>query len=172
MIKLLERSPDLTYSQLLAARSLGDVLFYDHKSIYDRLDDTTFEDWADGKVSDTYDIPSARPSDYNILRIIAEMVSFTHFFMMSQPQLWREVTTTDHATAVIDPWVERLRSLGVEIKLNTPCEGLRILKTEDRENDDNDYDGVVLATSIPGVKSILAKAKLMRAVMRALDAMK
>ena len=169
LIKLLERSPNLNlFSAFRQLGLLGDVLFYDHKSIYDRLDDTTFDDWASGKVSDTfYDIllqPAASVTLNDPTKVsAAEMVSFTHFYMMSQPKaMWREVTKTDHATAVIDPWVERLRSLGVEIKLNTPCEGLRV--SEDRVvgvvNDETNYDGVVLATSVPGVKSILGQSRI------------
>jgi len=81
-----------------------------------------------------------------------------HLYFMSGPKAMnREVTTTDHGTAVIDPWVAYLKRLGVTIELNSPVQGLVF---EDGNpvgevGDDRRYDWVVLATAVPGVKAIM-----------------
>lgn len=168
LIKLLERSPNLNlFSAFRQLGLLGDVLYYDHWSVYEQLDQITFEEWSKGRVSKTfYDVllqPAASVTLNDPLKIsAAEMVMYMHFFMMSQPKaMWREVTTTDHGTAIIDPWATHLRTLGVQIELNRPCSGLRF--QGDRVvgilDDERDYDGVILATSIPGTKKILSQSE-------------
>ena len=110
---------------------LGDVVYYNHRSVYDRLDQITFEEWSKNRVSDTfYDVmlqPAASVTLNDTSRIsAAEMAMYMHFYFMGDPKaMWREVTTVDHATAVIEPWEQRLRELGVEITFNHWCEGLR-----------------------------------------------
>ena len=85
-----------------------------------------------------------------------------HFYFMGHPKaMWREVTTTDHATAVLEPWEQRLRELGVEITFNHWCQGVRF---EDNRvvgevGDDTQYDGVILACSIPGIQAIVNQSE-------------
>ena len=168
LIKLLERSPNFNlFSAFNQLGLLGDVLYYDHWSVYERFDDVTFANWAKGRVSKSfYEIllqPAASVTLNDPEKIsAAEMIMFMHFFMMSDPKaMWREVTTVDHGTAVIDPWANYLRSQGVNILLNSPTGGLRvsgerIIGTMD---DPQDYDGVILATSVAGIQSILANSE-------------
>lgn len=168
LIKLLERSPNLNlFSAFNQLGILGDVLYYNHWDIHERLDHVTFESWSKSKVSQTfYDImlqPAASVTLNDPQKVsAAEMIMYMHFYFMGDPKaMWREVTTVDHGTAVIDPWAERLRSLGVTIELGKRCDGLRFVG--DRfvgvVNDPVDYDGVVLATSIPGVKQLLGQCE-------------
>ena len=106
-------------------------MFYNHRDVYERLDDITFVEWAKSRVSkEFYEImlePAASVTLNDISKIsAAEMVMYMHFYFMGHPKaMWREVTTEDHATAVITPWEERLRDLGVNIELNRSCSGLR-----------------------------------------------
>ena len=55
----------------------------------------------------------------------AEMVHMMHLYFLSNPKAMnREVTRTDHGTAVIDPWVRQLEQYGASVVLNAPVPGL------------------------------------------------
>jgi len=77
---------------------------------------------------------------------------------LGQPKaMRREVTTVDHATAVLDPWRDRLLQLGVEIELGRAVPGLRF--KNDRAvgeiNSQETFDHVILALDIPGLQYVL-----------------
>ena len=164
LIQLLRRSPNL--SLFSAFRQLGmlqDVVGYNHDTVYDRLDGITFAEWAKSRVSETFynlimePAASVTLNDVDIVSA-AEMIQFMHLYFMSDPRAMnREVTTKDHARAVIDPWVKYLRERGATILTNTPVKGLVFEDSCPVKEVDDDvrYDWVILATSIPGTQSIL-----------------
>ena len=168
LIKLLERSPNFNlFSAFNQLGLLGDVVYYNHWDVYDRLDQITFEEWSKNRVSKQfYDImlqPAAGVTLNNPSRIsAAEMVMYMHYYFLGDPKaMWREVTTVDHATAVLDPWETRLRELGVEISFNHRCQGLRFERDRivGEVGDETQYDGVILACSIPGVQQIMSQSE-------------
>ena len=142
---------------------LQDVVGYNHDTVYDRLDGITFAEWAKSRVSETFynlimePAASVTLNDVDIVSA-AEMIQFMHLYFMSDPRAMnREVTTKDHARAVIDPWVKYLRERGATILTNTPVKGLVFEDSCPVKEVDDDvrYDWVILATSIPGTQSIL-----------------
>ena len=164
LIQLLRRSPNLNlFSAFRQLGMLGDVVGYNHDTVFERRDNETFASWAKSRVSQTfYDLimqPAASVTLNNPDEVsAAEMIQMMHLYFMSHPEAMnREITTTDHATAVIDPWVDRLRNLGAEILTDSPVDGLVFedgcpvgeVGREER------YDWVILATSVPGTRSIL-----------------
>ena len=164
LINLLQRSPNMNlFSAFRQLGMLRDVVWYNHDTIFDRLDHVTYESWAKNKVSKTfYDVIMEPAASVTLNRVdqvsAAEMIQMMHLYFMSDPKaMRREVTTTDHGTAVIDPWVAYLKALGVTIELNSPVRGLDFEEgapVGERE-DPRRYDWVVLATSVPGAKSII-----------------
>ena len=112
LINLLQRSPNMNlFSAFRQLGMLRDVVWYNHDTIFDRLDHVTYESWAKNKVSKTfYDVIMEPAASVTLNRVdqvsAAEMIQMMHLYFMSDPKaMRREVTTTDHGTAVIDPWV-------------------------------------------------------------------
>jgi len=172
LINLLQRSPNMNlFSAFRQLGMLRDVVWYDHTTIYDRLDHVTYQDWATNKVSKTfYDVIMEPAASVTLNRVdevsAAEMIQMMHLYFMSDPRaMRREVTTTDHGTAVIDPWVQYLKRLGVDIQLNAPVLGLEfengapVKETGHAQR----YDWVVLATSVPGARAIMNGSRAMDA---------
>ena len=165
LIQLLRRSPNL--SLFSAFRQLGmltDVIGYNHDTVFDKLDLETFENWASTRVSKTfYELimqPAASVTLNNTeLVSAAEMLQMMHLFFMSDPRAMnREITTVDHGTAIIDPWVRYLSEMGAKIMPDTPVSGLVFENgcPVGEVDDDARYDWVVLATAVPGVQAIMA----------------
>lgn len=165
LLALLNRSPNM--SLFTGMRSVGlvkDVMFYNHHDLYERLDDRTFRAWAtERRVSPTfYDLllePAAAVSFTDRHGVsAAEMVLHMHYFFVGHPQAMdREITTTDHHTAVLEPWLARLEALGVCIETKHPVAGLRLARSQvvGEVGDAARFDGVILATSVPGLHGVL-----------------
>jgi len=165
MVALMQRSPNLAILDALEQfRGLIEVMNYDHEKMQAKYDGVTFADWAKsrGISKKFYELilePAASVTLNDPDKIsAAEMLQMMHAYFISQPRAMnREVTTTDHATAVLDPWRQRLESLGVKIETGRATKGLRFVDGQARGevDDPKDYDFVVMATSVPGTKAIL-----------------
>lgn len=168
MVNLLFRSPN--FNPLEAAGimgMIGDVLLYRHRTIYDRLDHITFDEWAKKKKISKkfYDIfmePASSVTLNDPSKVsAAEMIHFMHYYFTGQPRAMnREVTTVDHGTAVIDPWVRQLEANGVEMRLSDPVGGLvvksnRVVGTTDSSER---FDWVIMCSDVAGSKKILSKS--------------
>lgn len=164
LLRLVDVSPNLDTSDVIA--SLGifeDVLRFRMDGLYDRLDDISFFDWmqrtgVSPKFRDIFLQPAAhvtlnRESELSA----AEMVLYQHLYFISQPFAFeRTMTTTDHATAVIDPWVAHLRDGGAAVQTGAPVPGLRISngRAIGVVGEATDYDWVVMATDVVGTRAI------------------
>lgn len=166
MVALIQRSPNLSILDALEQfRGLIEVMNYDHDAIVKKYDGVTFKEWAESKgiSKKFYELilePAASVTLNDPEKVsAAEMIQMMHTYFISQPAAMnREVTTTDHATAVLNPWRELLEKLGVKVETEHKTTGLRFEKGKacGELGDPKDYDFVVLATSIPGTKKILS----------------
>jgi isorenieratene synthase len=171
LIKLLNDSPNLnllTAAGVLGA--IGDVVFYNHSNNNKRLDSLTFEEWMDrGRVNETFRNVVLRPAASVTLNdpksvSAAEMVMFQHLYFLGHPKAFhRKVTTTDHESAVIAPWAQKIRDLGGSIQTSTPISGLELkggriagIRTGDSVEA---FDEVILALDVPGLKAILTGSR-------------
>jgi isorenieratene synthase len=164
LINIIQESPNLNL--LDAAKTfgaVGDIIFYNHATNYRRFDQLSFEDWGrrtgvDKKFWDIIMYPAASVTLNDPAKLsAAEMLLYMHFYFIGHPRAFRRiVTTTDHGTAVIDPWADRLRALGVDIQMGAPVGGLRVTggRVVGEVNGAN-YDHVILATDVPGTKKIV-----------------
>ncbi|MBM4279431.1 MAG: FAD-dependent oxidoreductase [Deltaproteobacteria bacterium] len=165
MVALLQRSPNLAILDALEQfRGLLEVMNYDHDKMQAKYDGVTFADWAKQKgiSKKFYELilePAASVTLNDPDKIsAAEMLQMMHAYFISQPRAMnREVTTTDHATAVLEPWQQRLQDLGVKVETNHVTRGLRFEggKAKGEVGEAKDYDFVVVATSVPGTKKLL-----------------
>jgi carotenoid phi-ring synthase / carotenoid chi-ring synthase len=165
LINIIKTSPNLNL--LDAAATFGaakDIVFYNHASNYQNFDNISFVEWgrrtnANKKFWDVLLAPAASVTLNDPTRIsAAEMLLYMHYFFIGHPRAFRRrVTTTDHGTAVIDPWVARLRQLGVDLRVNARVSGLRVAggRVVGEVGDTTAYNAVVLATDMPGTKAIL-----------------
>lgn len=167
LIKLLADSPNLnllTAAGVLGA--IGDVVFYNHFLNNKRLDNLTFEEWMDrGFVNKTFRNVVLRPAASVTLNdpqkvSAAEMVMFQHLYFLGHPRAFhRKVTTTDHESAVIRPWAERIKALGGKIELSTRIDGLVLAEGRVAGVRANgaveSYDEVILALDVPGLKAVV-----------------
>lgn len=169
LVALLQRSPNLSLASAPAQLGLlFDVLLYDHQYVYQSLDGKTFPTWIQerGIPRDFYELflqPAASVTLNDPLAIsAAEMALYMHYYFTGQPRAMnREVTTVDHATAVIDPWAARLRQLGVDLRLNAPVSGLRLSgdRVVGTVDSAESYDWVVVASHVPGTQRLLAGSR-------------
>ncbi len=165
MVALLQRSPNLAILDALEQfRGLIEVMNYDHDKMQAKYDGVTFADWAKDKgiSKKFYDLilePAASVTLNDPKKIsAAEMLQMMHAYFISQPRAMnREVTTTDHATAVLDPWQQRLETLGVKVETSHVTRGLRFEggQAKGEVGEDKNYDFVIVATSVPGTKKLL-----------------
>ena len=91
----------------------------------------------------------------------AEMIHFMHMYFMGQPKaMCREITIQDHATAVLNPWRDRLLDLGVDIQLDRAVPGLRFAEGRalGEINSAEVFDHVVCSLDIPGLKAVLGNS--------------
>ncbi len=166
LANIIETSPNLDWPDIFTSLGISpDVLSFRYEGLYERNDDETFGQWQDRvqvskKFRDVVMQPAAhvtlnRQSDLSA----AEMLLYQHMYFTSQPFAFdRQITTVDHGTAVIDPWVAKLRSLGATMMTNAPIRGLRFAANRvlGMVGDTVDFDWVVLASDVPGAKAILA----------------
>jgi isorenieratene synthase len=173
LLGIVDRSPNLDWGDVFGSLGiLPDLLQFDLAGLYDRLDDITFLDWMErAKVSPAFrDVVLLPAATVTLNRVAdlsaAEMLLYQHLYFLSQPYAFdREVTTTDHATAVIDPWARRLRDLGVEVRTSAPVPGLRVRggRVDGVVGERRRYDWVVLATDVPGARAVLGGSRPDRA---------
>lgn len=178
---IVDRSPNLEWSDVLgSAGLLPDLFQFSHSRVHERLDALTFGEWMDRvRVTRTFREvilePAADVTLNDVSRIsAAEMVLYQHLYFTSQPFAFdREVTTVDHATAVIDPWAARLRDLGARVLTGAQVPGLRVRggRAVGVVGESDDYDAVVLAASVPGAQQVLAGSSAEGAGAAALDAL-
>lgn len=169
LLGIVKNSPNLNLLNALQTfRALPDIIFYNHKNHFAKFDDINFYDWANdtGVNQKFFDIimqPAASVTLNEPTKISAsEMILNMHFYFIGHPKAFqRWVTTTDHGTAVINPWAETLRELGTDIRLNSPVPGLRFENgaCKGANDDTSDYDYVVVSTDVPGTKSIFENSK-------------
>ena len=163
---IVDRSPNLDWSDIFGSSGiLPDLFQFNFSTVFDRLDGLTFQEWIRRtKVTKRFEDVILQPAAHVTLNRVAElsaaeMVLYQHLYFTSQPFAFdREVTTVDHGTAVIDPWVARLRSLGATVTTSAPVAGLRIEqgRAVGVIGEPERHDAVVLAADVPGAQRILA----------------
>ena len=165
LIGIIDRSPNLDWGDIGGSMGiLPDVMSFHFRGLFDRLDDMTFFEWMDRtKVTKPFRDVIFQPAAHVTLNdqtaiSAAEMVLFQHMYFTSQPYAFdRMIPTVDHGTAVIDPWVARLRSLGATVVSGSPVGGLRISgdRVTGLVGEADSHDWVVLATDVPGAQAVL-----------------
>ena len=170
MLGILRDSENLNI--LNAAGTLGamkDVIFYDHSTVYERFDHLTFEQWlnqtrVDKRFREVILEPAASVTLNDPQKIsAAEMIMYQHLYFLGHPRAFhRKITTSDHGTAVIEPWAQRLRDLGVSIQTDVRVTGLQFGGEDSTrvtgvmtQNGLEPYDEVILASDVPGLKQIV-----------------
>mgnify|MGYP001365452573 CR=1 FL=1 len=164
LLAMLERSPNMNmFSALRQLKMMPQVMAYNHDKIYEQLDDTKFSDWAPANVSNAFYECFLKPAAGVTLNdpekvSAAEMVHFMHYYFLGQPKaMRREVTTVDHATAVLDPWRDRLLELGAKIETGRGVPGLRFKGgcALGEINSNEEFDHVIMALDVPGLKTVM-----------------
>lgn len=168
LLGIIERSPNLDWADVFGSLGvLPDLMQFRLAGLYDRLDDVTFLEWIRRRrvspaFRDVVMLPAATVTLNRVADLsAAEMVLYQHLFFLSQPFAFdREVTTTDHGTAVIDPWVARLQALGVDVRTNAPVPGLEVQgnRVVGITGEPARHDWVVLACDVPGAKAVLGRS--------------
>lgn len=170
---IVDRSPNLDWPDILGtARILPDLVGFDLDGLYERHDNETFFEWIDRnevpeKFRDIVLQPAAHVTLNRDERLsAAEMLLYQHLYFISQPYAFdREITSVDHGTAVIDPWVRRIADLGGDCRTGAPVAGL--VFDGDRVagvvGEPGVYDWVVLACDVKGVKAVLEGSRTLQA---------
>ncbi|KYF55085.1 hypothetical protein BE08_05555 [Sorangium cellulosum] len=166
VINVVRESPNLSLLDVAGARgALGDMIRYDHDLNHRRFDDETFEAWGRrARVSrrfwDIVMAPVASVTLNDPARVsAAEMLLYMHLFFLGHPRAFRRlVATVDHGTALIDPWVARLCSLGATVEVSAPVAGLLLEagRAVGEVGSPARHDAVVLASDVGGLHRILA----------------
>lgn len=169
LVAIIDRSPNLDWSDILGTVNiLPDLVGFNLNGLYERHDAQTFNQWIDANgVGKKFRDIVLQPAAHVTLNredslSAAEMLLYQHLYFISQPFAFdREITTVDHGTAVIDPWVTRLRSLGATCRTSSPVPGLRVVGNQviGVVDEDDDYDWVVLACDVNGTKAVLAGSR-------------
>lgn len=168
LLNILKSSPNMNFLDAAGTlNTIREVLFFNYKTNYERLDNITFAELAkQRKVNKKfYDIvmepaASVTLNDPNTISA-AEMSLYMHLYFLSQPKAFnREVTTKDHYTALLQPWVERLKKFGTRILLSAPVSGLEFADGKARgvTGESTEYDSIILATDVGATKKILANS--------------
>lgn len=169
LMNILKNSPNMNFLDAAGTlNTIREVLYFNHKMNYIRLDDITFADLAkQRKVNKKfYDIvmepaASVTLNDPNTISA-AEMCLYMHLYFLSHPKAFnREVTTTDHYNGLLRPWVERLKSFGTRIELSKPVSGLDFYEDRARGvvGESQKYDYVILATDVGATKKIISASE-------------
>jgi isorenieratene synthase len=166
---IVDRSPNLDWGDILGSSGiLPDLFQFDFRRVFERLDGITFDEWMRRtRVTPRFAEVILQPAAHVTLNRVeelsaAEMVLYQHLYFTSQPFAFdREVTTVDHGTAVIDPWVAHLRRLGVQVRTSAPVPGLRIEggRAVGVVGEPERHDAVVLAADVPGARAVLAGSR-------------
>lgn len=165
LLNIIKNSPNMNLLDAAGTlNTIRDVLFFNYRKNYQRLDNVTFKEFAKnrGVNKKFFDIvmepaASVTLNDPDTISA-AEMALYMHLYFLSQPKAFRrEVTTQDHYNALLKPWADRLKKLGVKISLSTPVDGL--LFEQNRAvgavGEFARYDSVILATDVGATQKIL-----------------
>lgn len=168
LLNILKNSPNMNVLDAAGTlNTIREVLFFNYKTNYERLDNITFAHLAQQRKINKkfYDIvmePAASVTLNDPESIsAAEMCLYMHLYFLSHPKAFhREVTTKDHFNALLKPWVERLKKFGTQISLSHAVEGLEIVdgKVRGVVGESAEYDAIILATDVGATKKILAKS--------------
>lgn len=168
MMNILRTSPNL--GLLNAAGTLGamkDVVFFNYENVYKKFDNITFEDWmtkarVDQKFRDVVMRPAASVTLNDPMTIsAAEMIMYQHLYFIGHPKAFhRKVTKTDHETAVIAPWADRIQKLGGKVLVNNPIKALqfsgdKVTGIVKNNGEFESYNHVILALDVPGLHAVL-----------------
>lgn len=164
LLGVIARSPNLKLTdavQSLAA--VSDLVLYNYDTVYDTHDNISFIEWGRQKQISKpfFDIIFAPTLSVtlNERQVIsaAEMLTFQQLYFLSDAEAdKREVATEDYHTAVLGPWTERLKALGVNLSLSDPVRALYLSDSNGTVDDTGSrYDAVIVAADLVGTKSIL-----------------
>jgi isorenieratene synthase len=169
LLNILKNSPNMNVLDAAGTlNTIREVLFFNYKQNYERLDNITFTELARQRNVNKkfYDIvmepaASVTLNDPNTISA-AEMCLYMHLYFLSQPKAFRrEITTQDHYNAILKPWVEKLKTFGTKIILSSPVEGLLFSEGRARgvRGEAQEFDSVILATDVGATQKILAHSK-------------
>ncbi|XP_072033265.1 carotenoid phi-ring synthase-like [Amphiura filiformis] len=163
-------SPNLVLTDALkAVLALPDLVEFDYNKVYQKYDNMTLDEWASLRriPKDFFDIiiaPAASVTLNDKATIsAAEMLMMMQLYFLSDSKAdYRETATQNYLTALFNPWINKLQSFGVEIKLNSSVTAF-VMDEESAAftgitNDTTPgryYDYVVMATDLPAIKNIL-----------------
>ena len=169
LLAILNRSSNLS---LLDMRHLleiiPDLMYYEHDTVYDRLDSQSFEEWAfrHGVTKKLFSVlfePGASVTINDPKTIsAAELVMWTHYFFIGHPKaMWRQIATEHHWKAILQPWLKRLEENNATIHLEQPCKGFTLKKNrvQGEIQEEKTYDWVVAACDVKGLKAIINNSK-------------
>lgn len=168
MLGIIKDSPNLNLLNAAGTiGAMGDVVFFNHDTVYDRFDSITFEEWmersrVDNRFRDIVMRPAASVTLNDPDRLsAAEMINFQHIYFIGHPKAFhRKVTKTDHDTAVIAPWAAKLRELGARIETSARVQGLvlaggKVTGVVGESGAAEAFDEVILALDVPGLHRVL-----------------
>ena len=122
LMGIIERSPNLKFTDAIKSfLALPELVFFDYNTIYERLDNITFQDWAHEKKvpQDFYDIimdPALSVTLNNRDTFsAAEMLVFIHmYFLSSSDSDNRETCVNNFFDSILKPWIDYLTNLKVK----------------------------------------------------------
>jgi isorenieratene synthase len=172
LFALMKRSPNLNLLDAVGQlNAMWEVMNFNYDKMA-HLDKISFLDWAKNKGVDKkfFDIimePAASVTLNDVSKISAyEMVLYMHLYFLSNPKAMnRDVTTSDHNTAVLKPWVDYLKGKGVVFHLDQAIETLEFNNNKvtslvtSRGFVDKNFDHLVLATEAKAAHRILKNSK-------------
>jgi carotenoid phi-ring synthase / carotenoid chi-ring synthase len=166
LLAILLRSPNLSIFDIrFLLKIIPDLMFFQYESVYDRLDDISYHEWAHRRgVSEKLFAVLFEPAASVTINdpetiSAAELVMWTHLFFIGHPKaMWREIASDNHAKTLLDPWHQRLKELGVIVHLNHAVQKLGFTQEKVIGVDDDEYDWVVLACDVSAAQQILANS--------------
>lgn len=136
LLNLYARSPSLHWASMLprnreTQKSMQTLLAYDSVKTFAQLDDISFADFAATLDPGLYRgmlLPFAKTTLNRPERVSAAYaLMFMHFYFLGNPEgLGYRFTDTDAMTAIIDPWVARLRNNGVLVRTHARVSSLEV----------------------------------------------
>ncbi|XP_072028675.1 carotenoid phi-ring synthase-like [Amphiura filiformis] len=164
---LIMRSPNLSILQSMYWIHAGfDFVNFDYTKVYQKFGHMNFDDYDKARnLHPPFAAIILRPAlamTFNDPKKFsaAEFLLYSHFFSISNPKANRkDMAVHNSQDAILDAWVNKLKSLGVRIELNSQAEGLVLDSqtnrvTAESSHPDEVYDHTIIATDIPGVKHI------------------
>jgi isorenieratene synthase len=165
LLAILNRSSNLGLMDMRHLLGIiPDLMYYEHDTVYDRLDSQSFEEWAfrHGVTKKLFSVlfePGASVTINDPKTIsAAELIMWTHYFFIGHPKaMWRQIATEHHWTAILQPWLKKLEENNVTIHLEQPCTGFNLKKNRVQGdiNTGDTYDWVIAACDVKGLKAII-----------------